>query len=144
MLLGKKNGILTIMETIDISSFEKVLSSLEAILIRYEKENFDIDIRDAVIQRFEYTYSLAIKMVTRFLNLQSNENLPQMTFNEIIRQANQFGLLQSNLIKWTEYRQKRNATSHTYDENVAKEVMAVISEFKQEAEFLLKQLKERI
>ena len=57
------------METIDISSFEKVLSSLEAILIRYEKENFDIDIRDAVIQRFEYTYSLAIKMVTRFLNL---------------------------------------------------------------------------
>ena len=132
------------METIDISSFEKVLSSLEAILIRYEKENFDIDIRDAVIQRFEYTYSLAIKMVTRFLNLQSNENLPQMTFNEIIRQANQFGLLQSNLIKWTEYRQKRNATSHTYDENVAKEVMAVISEFKQEAEFLLKQLKERI
>ena len=69
MLLGKKNGILTIMETIDISSFEKVLSSLEAILIRYEKENFDIDIRDAVIQRFEYTYSLAIKMVTRFLNL---------------------------------------------------------------------------
>lgn len=144
MLLGKKNGILTIMETIDISSFEKVLSSLEAILIRYEKENFDIDIRDAVIQRFEYTYSLAIKMVTRFLNLQSNENLPQMTFNEIIRQANQFGLLQSNLIKWTEYRQKRNATSHTYDENVAKEVMAVIPEFKQEAEFLLKQLKERI
>ena len=132
------------METLDISSFEKALSSLEAILIRYEKDNHDIDIRDAVIQRFEYTYSLAIKMITRFLNLQSSENLSQMTFNEIIRQANQFGLLLSNLIKWTEYRQKRNATSYTYDENVAKEVMAVIPEFKQEAEFLLKQLKERI
>lgn len=82
-------------------------------------------------------------MITRFLNLQSNDNIPQMTFNEIIRQANRFGLLKSNLIKWTEYRQKRNATSQTYDENVANEVIAIILEFKTEAEFLLSKLKEQ-
>lgn len=82
-------------------------------------------------------------MITRFLNLQSNDNIPQMTSNEIIRQANRFGLLKSNLIKWTEYRQKRNATSQTYDENVANEVIAIIPEFKTEAEFLLSKLKEQ-
>ena len=82
-------------------------------------------------------------MITRFLNLQSIVNIPQMTFNEIIRQANRFGLLKSNLIKWTEYRQKRNATSQTYDENVANEVIAIIPEFKTEAEFLLSKLKEQ-
>ena len=40
------------MEILDITPFEKALTSLESILNRYEKDNFDIDIRDAVIQRF--------------------------------------------------------------------------------------------
>lgn len=138
-----KNDILNDMETLDISSFEKALNSLISILERYSREN-DADIRDAVIQRFEYTYSLAIKMITRFINLQSNETIPVMTFNETIRAANKIGLLKNNLIVWTEYRQKRNATSHTYDEAVANEVLAVIPQFKDEAGYLLERLKERI
>ncbi len=132
------------MESLDISSFEKALISLNAIIIRYEKENYDIDIRDAVIQRFEYTYSLAIKMLTRFINMQSNEAMPAMTFNETIRQANKLGLIENDLLQWTEYRQKRNSTSHTYDEEVANEVLYVIPKFKSEAEFLLKRLKEKL
>lgn len=98
------------MKNLDITSFENVLSSLNSILIRYEKDNHDIDIRDAVIQRFEYTYSLALKMLNRFLNMQAPQALPDMTFNEIIRNANKLGLLKSNLEKWTEFRQKRNST----------------------------------
>lgn len=132
------------MEKLDISSFVKVLDSLKAILLRYEREYNDIDIRDAVIQRFEYTYSLAVKMITRFINLQSNEATPAMTFNETIRQANKLGLLKSDLIDWTEYRQKRNMTSHTYDEAVANEVVSIVPKFKDEAEFLLQRLKEML
>lgn len=132
------------METLDISSFEKALKSLDSILNRYERDGYDIDIRDAVIQRFEYTYSLAIKMITRFINMQSNEALPNMTFNETIRQANKLGLLKNDLIQWTEYRQKRNSTSHTYDETVANDVLAIIPSFKSEAEFLLKKLQEQL
>ena len=132
------------MKNLDITSFENALNSLNSILIRYEKDNHDIDIRDAVIQRFKYTYSLALKMLNRFLNMQAPQALPDMTFNEIIRNANKLGLLKSNLEKWTEFRQKRNSTSHTYDEKVAIEVMAIIPEFKTEAEFLLEQLKKNI
>lgn len=132
------------METLDISSFKNAINSLNSILLRYEKDNFDIDIRDAVIQRFEYTYSLAIKMITRFINMQSAQPIIEMTFNETIRTANKMGLLKSNLDKWTEYRQKRNMTSHTYDENVAKEVVSIIPEFKDEVEFLLNQLEKNI
>ena len=40
------------MEILDITLFEKALTSLESILNRYKKDNFDIDIRDTVIQRF--------------------------------------------------------------------------------------------
>lgn len=132
------------METLDISSFKNAINSLNSILLRYEKDNFDIDIRDAVIQRFEYTYSLAIKMITRFINMQSAQPIHEMTFNETIRIANKMGLLKSNLDKWTEYRQKRNMTSHTYEENVAKEVVSIIPEFKDEVEFLLNQLEKNI
>ena len=87
------------MEILDITPFEKALTSLASILNRYEKDNFDIDIRDAVIQRFEYTYSLALKMIIRFINMQSPEVLADMTFNEAIRKANKLGLLKNNLEK---------------------------------------------
>lgn len=130
------------MENLDISSFENALSTLDSILLRYKRDNYDVDIRDAVIQRFEYTYSLAIKMLTRFIAGQSTEATPAMTFNETIRQGNKLGLLNNNLEKWTEYRQKRNLTSHTYNEEAAKEVLDVIPEFKDEAYFLLNRLRE--
>ncbi len=130
------------MENLDISSFENALSTLDSILLRYKRDNYDVDIRDAVIQRFEYTYSLAIKMLTRFIAGQSTEATPAMTFNETIRQGNKLGLLNNNLEKWTEYRQKRDLTSHTYNEEAAKEVLDVIPEFKDEAYFLLNRLRE--
>ena len=132
------------MNELNVSSFEKALISLDSIIIRYKNDNYDVDIRDAVIQRFEYTYSLAVKMMTRFINLQSAEAKNTMTFNEIIRTANQFGLLKGDLSVWDEFRQKKNMTSHAYDENIANQVVAVIPNFKEEAEFLLERLKKRI
>ena len=132
------------MEKLDVTSFEKALNSLIDILVRYENDPADIVVRDATIQRFEYTYSLALKMLSRFINKESKEITHTMTFNQLIRAANQFGLLKSNLEIWDDYRQKRNSTSHTYDETIALEVMSVVPAFKDEAEFLLNKLKELI
>ncbi len=129
------------MENLDTTSFEKAINSLNSIINRYKKENFDIDIRDAVIQRFEYTYSLAVKMMTRYINMVSPSEQTDMTFNEIIRKANRLGILKTDLDKWTEYRQKRNMTSHTYDETVANIVVSIVEDFKDEAAYLLEKLK---
>ena len=131
------------MEILDITSFQKAVKSLEAILIRYKKEN-DADIRDAVIQRFEYTYSLSLKILSRFINYRSSEIVPTMTFNEIIRKSNQFGLLRNDLETWDKYRQYRNMTSHTYDENIAKQVVSIIPDFKDEVIFILNKLNENL
>lgn len=129
---------------IDLTSLKKVLKTLDEIIIRYDKENNDDAIRDAVIQRFEYTYSLSIKMLMRFLQSQAI-NLPDtLTFNETIRKANQMGLLLSNLEKWTDYRQKRNLTSHTYEETIANSVVNVVKDFQKDAEFLCNELEKRI
>lgn len=129
---------------IDLTSFEKALVTLNEIIDRYDRESGDDAIRDAVIQRFEYTYSLSLKMLTRFLQSQATELPDTLTFNETIRKANQMGLLLSNLEKWTDYRMKRNLTSHTYEESVANSVVSVVKDFQKDAEFLLQELKKHI
>ncbi len=129
---------------INLTPFEKALKTLDEIIIRYAKEKNDNAIRDAVIHRFEYTYSLSIKMLTRFLHSQAVELPDTLTFNETIRKANQMGLLLSNLEKWTDYRQKRNQTSHTYEETIANSVVSVVADFQKDAEYLLNELKKRV
>lgn len=131
------------MEKLDITSLKNALARLNSILIRYEKDGYDADIRDAVIQRFEFTYSITLSTIIRFINMQAPEVLPSLTFNEIIRTANKLGLLKGDLTVWTNFRQKRNATSHTYDENIANEVVSIVPQFRDEAEFVLKEIEKR-
>ena len=132
------------METLDLTVFENAVNSLITILERWNSDKTDDVIRDSMIQRFEYTFSFSVKMMNRFLNLQSHEGINTLTFNEIIRKSNQYGIIKSNLETWEDYRQKQNMTSHTYNENIVKDVIAIIPAFKDEAEFLLNRLKERL
>ena len=132
------------METLDLTAFENAVNSLIKIIDKWNSDTTDDIIRDSMIQRFEYTFSFSVKMMNRFLNLQSHEGINTMTFNEIIRKSNQYGIIKSNLETWDDFRQKRNMTSHTYDERVAKDVVAIIPAFKDEAEFLLNKLKEKL
>ena len=133
------------MESIDLTTFSNAIKSLIEILNRYERESSDLAIRDAAIQRFEYTYSLSLKMIKRFFKISAfeKENIDGMTFNEMVRTANRMGLLKSNLEQWTKYREIRNMTSLTYDEEIAQKVVALIPDFKEEAVFLLNKLEEK-
>ncbi len=132
------------METVNLTSFENAVNSLIKILERWNLDKTDDIVRDSMIQRFEYTFSFSVKMMNRFLDLQSYEGINKLTFNEIIRKSNQYGIIKSNLETWDNYRQKRNMTSHAYDENVAKDVIAIIPDFKDEAIYLLNRLKEKL
>lgn len=130
--------------TLDISIFEKAVNKLGEIIERYNQNKDDEAIRDAVIQRFEFTYSLALTTLKKFFSERAfiTEDINQMSFNDMIRVANQQNLLESDLEKWTDYRKMRNMTSHTYDENIARRVVDIIPEFYTEMVFLLNRLKE--
>ena len=134
------------MENIDLTPFEKALNSLFEVIKVHKCDTADLITRDSMIQRFEYTYSLSLKMIKRYFSGGAFvfENIDDMTFNEMIRQANKMGLLRSNLEKWDDFRQKRNLTSHTYDEKIAQEVASIIEDFALEAQFLLAKLKDKI
>lgn len=129
------------MDKINFKPLEKAIKSLDEIIERYNRESYDDAIRDAMIQRFEYTYSLSVKFLNRFLKRMLPEMEDNLSFNEIIRESNRFGLLKTDLETWTVYRQKRNMSSHTYDEEIAKSIVFVIYDFREEVHFLLEQLK---
>lgn len=132
--------------TFSISALENAHKRLcDVLKIFVENENDDI-VRDSVIQRFEFTYSIALKTLKKYFEGVAfvMEDVQQMTFNQVIRVANQLDLLHFELDKWTEFRQMRNLTSHTYDEEVARKVVAVVPDFCEEVGYLLKQLRSKI
>ncbi len=126
----------------NITALQNALKSLKDAYTEYNKTQNEY-VRDSVIQRFEYTYALAIKFIQRYieLNIPNQEDLSTLTFNQLIRRANEMGILLSNLEQWIVFRQKRNITSHTYNIEKAKEVISIVGQFIEEIGFLVDKIK---
>jgi len=120
------------------------MDSLASAIERTEREQPDDMLRDSVIHRFEYTYELCWKMLKRRLKLDapSPEAIDEMSFREMIREGAERGLI-ADPVAWFHYREKRNLTSHTYDEKVALDVYQAALAFLTDAESLLATLKNR-
>lgn len=129
---------------LDLSSLEKALTSLEYAVKRSKKVPLDEEIRDSVIQRFEYSYELSWKMLKRQLEIDSQTptSIDAMGFKEMIREGAERGLIDSPEV-WFEYRRQRNITSHAYDETKAISVYKTALVFLQDAKLLLQKLKQR-
>ena len=136
--------------TIDLSSLQKAIKKLttnnrllsQADPLQQEtKEAYE----DACIQAFEYTYELCHKMLKRCLEQSeaSIEVVDQLSFPDLIRKGAEKGLLLHSWDKWTLYRQARNKTSHTYDSDAAREVLVIIPDFLEEANYLFEQINKR-
>ena len=127
---------------LDIISLKKSVNSLKESLDEYNKNQNNSFVRDSVIQRFEYSYELSFKFLKRYLEETSHfpEEISQLSFQHIIRTANEQNLLLNDLTAWNRYRQMRNVTSHCYDENEAEKIIALIPFFYDEAVFLLEKL----
>jgi nucleotidyltransferase substrate binding protein (TIGR01987 family) len=132
-------------DKLNLAPLEKAVSRLTEGLARYEKDITDTQIRDGLIQRFEFSYEISHKMLKRHLEAVSPtpEQFDAMAFADLIRSANEQGLLLGDWSAWKIYREMRSKTSHTYDEEIAIEVVQGIPAFLEEARHLLKQLQER-
>lgn len=132
-------------EMFNLTPLANAVNRLEEGLVRYEKDVSDTQIRDGLIQRFEFTYEISHKLLKRHLEAVSAnpEQFDAMPFADLIRSGNEQGLLLGDWTKWRAYREMRSKTSHTYDEKTAVEVVRGIPVFLEEARFLLTQLQER-
>jgi nucleotidyltransferase substrate binding protein (TIGR01987 family) len=128
-----------------LSPFENALSRLNEGYVRYEKEISDTQIRDGLIQRFEFTYEISHKILKRYLEMISPnpEEIDALSFADLIRSGNEQSLLLSDWSQWKIFREMRGKSSHTYDEVIALEVVSVIPSFMRDARFLLDQLQKR-
>ncbi|SEP66195.1 nucleotidyltransferase substrate binding protein, HI0074 family [Loktanella sp. DSM 29012] len=129
---------------LELSSFEKALASLIEALAEFDRTQSQF-VKDACIQRFEYTYELAHKLLKRQLEAMSPNpsEIDQMSFPDMIRSGAERGLLANGWDEWRRFRDARNATSHAYNEKKANEVFVRIPAFRDEAAFLLARLQER-
>lgn len=131
--------------SLDLSPLLKAINSLQQGWIRYQGQIHDTLLRDGLMHRLETTYEISHKMLKRFLEqtAANPELFDTMAFADLIRSGNEKGLLLGDWPAWRLYRDMRSKTSHTYDEDVALQVVAGIPAFLHEAEYLAAQLQQR-
>ena len=100
-----------------IGQLEKSLKFARSPLGQQDPDLFE-QLRNSVIQCFEFTYELSHKMLRRFLReaAANPDDFKSMSFAELIRTGSEQGLLRSDWGRWKAYRQARTDSSHTYDE----------------------------
>ena len=132
--------------TLDITPLANATARLREGLARYNLDPSDEQIRDGLIQRFEFTYEVSHKMLKRYLKTfaASPDAIELLNFGDLIRTGNEQGLLRGNWPQWKRFREMRTRTSHTYDANVALAVVAGIPDFLAEATYLCDQLQGRL
>ncbi len=102
-----------------LGQFEKALARLHEIVALPENEI----VRDALIQRFEFTFEAAWRAAYRWLRARGSDVaeeafavLPRAFANRLIADEG----------AWNELRKKRNLRSHTYNQALAVEVAAFV------------------
>jgi nucleotidyltransferase substrate binding protein (TIGR01987 family) len=133
------------MAGIDYSPLGKAVQRLKEGLAALGSEPENTLYRDAVIQRFEFTYGLCASMLKRHLE-QTAPVVPEreITFPALIRTASENGLLRSGWDVWIEIRKARNLTSHVYNEETARQVVELIPMFAEEADYLYRELERTV
>ena len=132
--------------SLDITSLGNAVRRLREGLERYKREPTDEQIRDGLIQRFEFTYELTHKMLKRYLKetAASPDDIDRMPFADLVRSANAQGLLRSDWPVWRRFREMRARTSHTFDAQVVLQVASAIPGFLEEAEHFYAELQRRL
>jgi nucleotidyltransferase substrate binding protein (TIGR01987 family) len=131
---------------LDPTSLGNAVERLREGLLRHEHEPKDEQIRDGLIQRFEFTYELSHRTLKRYLKetAASPDEIERMPFADLIRAGKAQGLLRSDWPAWRRFREMRARTRHTYDAKAASQVVAAIPGFLREAEHLLAELQRRL
>lgn len=121
------------------ASAQKALSTLEEIL----NEDFSLIVRDAAIQRFEYTFETIWKATKVYLSEEEGiiANSPKAVFREALTS----GLLSDKQVETAlKMTDDRNLTTHTYVEEVAQQIFEKLPKYYKLMKQLFEQIKETV
>lgn len=120
-------------------SFEKVDRALNQLKTATANPPANDLERDGVIQRFEYTIELLWKIAKRVLE---ESGVFAIAPKDVVREMARIGWI-NNPEEFIEYIKMRNATSHTYKEEIAVLVHKASVDFVDSADELIRILKEK-
>jgi nucleotidyltransferase substrate binding protein (TIGR01987 family) len=132
---------------LDISAFESAIARLQEGLARYQREVGDTQVRDGLIQRFKFTCELAHKTLKRYpeQTAANPAEIDTLAFQDLLRSANERGLLRGDWPAWRRFRAMRaRTTGQTHDERTALDVVAGIPDFVDDVVFLRDALRTRL
>jgi nucleotidyltransferase substrate binding protein (TIGR01987 family) len=134
---------------LDLTSLRSALAALEKSLGFLNSELADnADLREqfraAAVQAFEFTHELAFKMLKRQLEQMTADPaaIDKMAYMDLVRSGAEAGLI-ADVARFRDYREKRNITSHTYDQAKAEQIVAVLNDFRDDIRLLLAELERR-
>ncbi|GBE05092.1 MAG TPA: DUF86 domain-containing protein [Candidatus Moranbacteria bacterium] len=103
---------------------KRAIGTLREIL----QQPFSIIVRDAAIQRFEYTFEAFWKFIREYLRIKEGIicNAPKSCFREVFTIA---VIKEDETVKLLEMTDDRNMTSHTYKEKVAQIIYGKLKDY---------------
>lgn len=130
---------------IDLTPLRKALDALDGALHYWHAEPDDSGrkphLRAGVIQSFEFSYELAVRLLRRVLMERAIAAplVADLSFNDLLRAAADAGLI-ADPLTWRRWRDWRNRTRHGYDETQAESIANVAQTFAGDARDLLNRL----
>jgi nucleotidyltransferase substrate binding protein (TIGR01987 family) len=122
-----------------IKETDKALTTLREIL----KQPYSVIVRDAAIQRFEYTFETSWKLLKEYLRECEGviSNSPKSCF----REALSAGLInEEQTMTCLEMADDRNLTSHTYIEEVAEQIYGRLKDYRKLMDDILNFIKSKL
>ncbi|MHA7855944.1 nucleotidyltransferase substrate binding protein [Marinobacter shengliensis] len=102
------------------SNFKKAFGQLDsAVKLCQARDLSDLE-KQGLIQAFEYTYELSWNLIRDYFRWQGNANI--VGSRDAIREAFANGLVEDGE-GWMRMLKDRNRTSHTYNEETAREIL---------------------
>lgn len=127
---------------LDINNLKKCINSLKNCVVDFKNSNntqIKEYIEDACVKRFEYTVETSWKMMKKYLKLEYGKEDKELTMNNIFRLMEGYGFIKS-WEDWRFYYDKRNDTSHEYNQEKANEILGIIDRLVEDAQYLYDEL----
>ncbi|MCS7165946.1 MAG: nucleotidyltransferase substrate binding protein [Candidatus Calescibacterium sp.] len=123
-----------------LDNYEKALVQLrKAVLIYKQKEINELE-QQGLIKAFEYTFELSWNLMKDYLIFQGISGISGS--RDTIKNAFKFEIIEDDKV-WLEMIEARNLTTHTYDEELAKEIAKkIVDKYYSVLEKLLKKFKQ--
>ncbi|MDA7822598.1 nucleotidyltransferase substrate binding protein [Opitutales bacterium] len=118
---------------------ERALASLQELIPSYLEDKENIILRDAMIQRFEYSTEAFWKYLKAYLL--TEHNLPANSPREVIRLGLKAKIYSEEISKeLLQMLDDRNLTSHTYVEELAESIAGCIPAYSKNMHAVMNQL----